>query len=406
MFEGRDTAGKGGTIKAITQRVSPRTFRVVALPAPTERERSQMYVQRYVPHFPAAGEVVIFDRSWYNRAGIERVMGFCTDEQAQRFLDLVPGFEKAMVDAGILLIKYWLEVSPEEQVRRLTNRIDDPRKVWKLSGMDLKSYGRWDDYTVAPRRHVRRDGHRVGAMVGGAHGRQAARPPQRDLAPARPDPLRAARPTRGQAPEADDQLAGDRGRVAGALRARAILSGAREALAGADGVRTGRSRPWRCPGRVRAGSRPVDAPGDEERDSADDQPEPHPGEDVERVVHAEEHPRPADERRVGERDERAAAREVGDRRDGHGERDGRVARREAAAVRRLLAQDRPRDRPRTAEGGPRWTWPDARTSQASAARTAAERDRPQGPGAHHAVGAARRAPRSRCRAAGTAWTAA
>jgi len=149
VFEGRDTAGKGGAIKAITQRVSPRVFRVIALPAPTEREKSQMYVQRYVPHFPAAGEVVIFDRSWYNRAGIERVMGLCTDEQAERFLDLAPGFEKAMVDAGIILIKYWLEVSPEEQVRRLTNRIDDPRKVWKLSAMDLKSFGRWDDYTRA-----------------------------------------------------------------------------------------------------------------------------------------------------------------------------------------------------------------------------------------------------------------
>ena len=149
VFEGRDTAGKGGAINAITQRVSPRTFRVVALPAPTERERSQMYMQRYVPHFPAAGEVVIFDRSWYNRAGIERVMGICTEEQAQHFLGLVPGFEKAMVDSGILLIKYWLEVGPEEQVRRLTNRIDDPRKVWKLSAMDLRSYRKWDDYTWA-----------------------------------------------------------------------------------------------------------------------------------------------------------------------------------------------------------------------------------------------------------------
>ena len=149
VFEGRDTAGKGGTINALTQRVSPRTFRVVALPAPTERERSQMYVQRYVAHFPAAGEVVIFDRSWYNRAGIERVMGICTDEQAKRFLDLVPEFEKAMAESGILLIKYWLEVSPEEQRRRLTNRIDDPRKVWKLSSMDLKSYAKWDEYSWA-----------------------------------------------------------------------------------------------------------------------------------------------------------------------------------------------------------------------------------------------------------------
>ena len=149
LFEGRDTAGKGGTIKAITQRVSPRTFRVVALPAPTEREQSQMYMQRYVQHLPAAGEIVIFDRSWYNRAGIERVMGICTEEQAKRFLALVPEFEKATADAGILLMKYWLEVSPEEQVRRLTNRINDPRKVWKLSSMDLKSYGKWDEYTSA-----------------------------------------------------------------------------------------------------------------------------------------------------------------------------------------------------------------------------------------------------------------
>jgi polyphosphate kinase len=149
VFEGRDTAGKGGTIKRITERVSPRVFRVVALPAPTERERSQMYVQRYVPHFPAAGEVVIFDRSWYNRAGVERVMGLCTPEQTERFLELTPSFEKAMVDAGILLLKYWLEVSPEEQQRRLESRIDDPRKVWKLSDMDLESYSRWYDYSRA-----------------------------------------------------------------------------------------------------------------------------------------------------------------------------------------------------------------------------------------------------------------
>jgi polyphosphate kinase 2 len=149
VFEGRDTAGKGGTIKAITERVSPRVFRVVALPAPTEREKSQMYVQRYVPHFPAAGEVVIFDRSWYNRAGVERVMGFCTDEQADRFLAQVPAVEKAMVDSGILLVKYWLEVSADEQTRRLEGRIDDPRKVWKLSDMDLKSYTKWDEYSRA-----------------------------------------------------------------------------------------------------------------------------------------------------------------------------------------------------------------------------------------------------------------
>ncbi|MBP6735459.1 MAG: polyphosphate kinase 2 [Chromatiaceae bacterium] len=149
VFEGRDGAGKGGTIKAITERVSPRVFRVVALPAPTDREKTQMYAQRYMPHFPAAGEVVIFDRSWYNRAGVERVMGFCTEEQAQKFLKMTPLVERAMVDSGIILIKYWLEVSPEEQTRRLVGRIDDGRKIWKLSPMDLKSYSRWDDYTRA-----------------------------------------------------------------------------------------------------------------------------------------------------------------------------------------------------------------------------------------------------------------
>jgi polyphosphate kinase 2 len=149
VFEGRDTAGKGGTIKRITERVSPRVFRVVALPAPTEREQSQMYIQRYLPHFPAAGEVVIFDRSWYNRAGVERVMGFCRPEETERFLELAPAFEKAMVDSGILLLKYWLEVSPKEQTRRLERRIEDPRKVWKLSDMDLRSYSRWYDYSRA-----------------------------------------------------------------------------------------------------------------------------------------------------------------------------------------------------------------------------------------------------------------
>jgi polyphosphate kinase 2 len=149
VFEGRDGAGKGGTIKAITERVSPRVFRVIALPTPTEREKSQMYAQRYLPHLPAAGEVVIFDRSWYNRAGVERVMGFCTEEQARGFLKVVPLFERLMVNSGILLLKYWLEVSPDEQTRRLEARIDDGRKIWKLSPMDLKSYTRWDEYTKA-----------------------------------------------------------------------------------------------------------------------------------------------------------------------------------------------------------------------------------------------------------------
>jgi polyphosphate kinase len=149
VFEGRDGAGKGGTIKAITERVSPRIFRVVALPAPTEREKSQMYVQRYIKHFPAAGEVVIFDRSWYNRAGVERVMGFSSEQQVKRFLQVAPNFERLMVESGIILLKYWLEVSPEEQTRRLEGRIDDGRKIWKLSPMDILSYTRWDDYTKA-----------------------------------------------------------------------------------------------------------------------------------------------------------------------------------------------------------------------------------------------------------------
>ena len=149
VFEGRDSAGKGGTIKAITDRVSPRVFRVVALPSPSDREKTQMYIQRYLPHLPAAGEIVIFDRSWYNRAGVEPVMGFCTPEESRRFLELTPGVERAMVDSGILLFKYWLEVGEAEQTQRLQRRIDDPRKIWKLSQMDLDSYGRWYDYARA-----------------------------------------------------------------------------------------------------------------------------------------------------------------------------------------------------------------------------------------------------------------
>ncbi len=149
VFEGRDAAGKGGVIKRITERVSPRVFRTVALPAPSDREKTQMYIQRYVPHLPAAGEVVIFDRSWYNRAGVERVMGFCAEDEAQRFLSMVPAVEAAMVHSGIILLKYWLEVSQHEQTRRLEDRIDDPRKTWKLSPMDLESYRRWYDYSRA-----------------------------------------------------------------------------------------------------------------------------------------------------------------------------------------------------------------------------------------------------------------
>ncbi|KPK58203.1 MAG: polyphosphate kinase [Gammaproteobacteria bacterium SG8_31] len=149
VFEGRDAAGKGGIIKAITERVSPRTFRVVALPAPTEREKTQMYIQRYLRHFPAAGEIVIFDRSWYNRTGVERVMGFCTREQYIRFLQYAPIFERAVVDADIQLIKYWLDVSMEEQEKRFLDRIEDPRKTWKLSPMDVESFQKWFDYSRA-----------------------------------------------------------------------------------------------------------------------------------------------------------------------------------------------------------------------------------------------------------------
>ncbi len=149
VFEGRDAAGKGGTIRAITERVSPRVFRVVALPAPSDREKSQMYIQRYMQHFPAAGEIVVFDRSWYNRAGVEHVMGFCTDEQHERFLELCPAVEKYIVDGGIQLVKIWLEVSDEEQKRRFEARIDDPLRQWKLSAMDLPSRSKWFEYSLA-----------------------------------------------------------------------------------------------------------------------------------------------------------------------------------------------------------------------------------------------------------------
>jgi polyphosphate kinase 2 len=149
VFEGRDGAGKGGTIKALTERLSPRVFRVVALPAPSDREKSQIYMQRYMQHFPAAGEVVIFDRSWYNRAGVEHVMGFCTDEEHQRFLEVCPKIEKFMVDGGVILIKLWLEVGNDEQERRFEARIEDPKRQWKLSPMDLPSRERWYDYSRA-----------------------------------------------------------------------------------------------------------------------------------------------------------------------------------------------------------------------------------------------------------------
>jgi polyphosphate kinase 2 len=149
VFEGRDAAGKGGTIRAITERVSPRVFRLVALPAPSDREKSQMYIQRYFHHFPAAGEIVIFDRSWYNRAGVESVMGFCSREQRDRFLQLVPMFENQIMESGIILVKYWLEVCQEEQERRFEQRLKDPLRQWKLSPMDVESYKRWYEYSRA-----------------------------------------------------------------------------------------------------------------------------------------------------------------------------------------------------------------------------------------------------------------
>jgi polyphosphate kinase 2 len=149
VFEGRDAAGKGGAIKAITERVSPRIYRIVALPAPTEREKSQLYVQRYLTHFPAAGEIVLFDRSWYNRAGVERVMGFCSEKDVERFLQICPLWERGVVNSGIILIKYWFEVTEEEQHRRFESRINDPRKTWKLSPMDLEAHRRWYDFSRA-----------------------------------------------------------------------------------------------------------------------------------------------------------------------------------------------------------------------------------------------------------------
>ena len=205
VFEGRDTAGKGGTIRRITERVSPRVFRVVALPAPTERQKSQMYVQRYIEHFPAAGEVVIFDRSWYNRAGVERVMGFCTPEQSERFLEQVPAVEKAMVDSGIILLKYWLEVGPEEQT-------PSPRESDRRPAQGLEAVGHGPEVLqplvrllACPRRHVPGHGHRLGSLVRRRQQRQETRPAQRHHPSARPDPLRAARTAGGRAPEAPER---------------------------------------------------------------------------------------------------------------------------------------------------------------------------------------------------------
>ena len=191
MFEGRDGAGKGGTIRAITERVSPRVFRVVALPAPSDREKSQMYMQRYMQHFPAAGEIVIFDRSWYNRAGVEHVMGFCTKEQCQRFLELCPEIEKYIVDGGIILLKYWLEVCNEEQERRFLARINDPLRQWKLSPMDLPSRT-LVRLLPGPRRDARSHRHEARAVAHSALRRQEAGPAQLHLAFVEPDSVQEA----------------------------------------------------------------------------------------------------------------------------------------------------------------------------------------------------------------------
>lgn len=176
VFEGRDAAGKGGVIRRITERLSPRVFRVVALPAPTDREKSQIYMQRYIQHLPAAGEVVIFDRSWYTRPGVERVMGFCSESTARRFLELAPRFEAAIVDSGIILLKYFLDVTEEEQERRFRQRIDDPLRQWKLSPMDLESYRRWWDFTAAYDEMIRMtDTHHAPWWIVASHDKKRAR---------------------------------------------------------------------------------------------------------------------------------------------------------------------------------------------------------------------------------------
>jgi len=228
LFEGRDGAGKGGVIKAITERVSPRIFRVVALPTPTEREKSQMYIQRYIPHLPAGGEIVIFDRSWYNRAGVERVMGFCTEQQAERFLELAPSVEKAFVESGIILLKYWLEVSEEEQTRRLKSRIDDGRKIWKLSPMDLKSYSRWYDYS----RDVPGHRYRLGALVCRALGQQETGAVEHHLPSPQAYSLRGYAAHEGEAAETAGTARLSGARIPLQIRAGAILAVPVSALAG------------------------------------------------------------------------------------------------------------------------------------------------------------------------------
>ena len=196
LFEGRDAAGKGGAIKRITQRLNPRVCRVVALPAPNDRERTQWYFQRYVAHLPAAGEIVLFDRSWYNRAGVERVMGFCTDEEYEEFFRSVPEFERMLVRSGIQLLKYWFSITDEEQHLRFLGRIHDPLKQWKLSPMDLESRRRWEDYTKAKEDHARAHPHSRGALVGGAGRGQEARAAQLHRSPAQAVSVRGDAETR------------------------------------------------------------------------------------------------------------------------------------------------------------------------------------------------------------------
>ena len=235
VFEGRDAAGKGGTIRAITERVSPRVFRVVALPAPSDREKSQMYMQRYMPHFPAAGEIVIFDRSWYNRAGVEYVMGFCTKEQHRRFLELCPEIEKYIVDGGIQLIKIWLEVSDKEQKRRFEARIDDPLRQWKLSPMDLPSREPLVRLLARPRHDAQGHGHEARAVVHPALRRQEAGAPQLHRASAEADSLQEGAAREDQAAQALHEGRLRRPGLARRpeVRARAVLSPGRALDAGA-----------------------------------------------------------------------------------------------------------------------------------------------------------------------------
>ena len=241
VLEGRDAAGKGGTIKAITERVSPRVFRVVALPAPSDREKSQMYMQRYLQHFPAAGEIVIFDRSWYNRAGVEHVLGFCTREQHRRFLEVCPLFEKQIVESGIRLLKYWLEVSPDEQKRRFEARIEDPLRQWKLSPTDLESRRRWYDYSRARDLMLAATDTKHAPWHVVRLRRQEARPPQPDRAPPGPGTVQAGEAGEG---EAGGPLAQARLRRRGA-HAEAVLD------PGGLLISRGRARP--SPGRPRCG---------------------------------------------------------------------------------------------------------------------------------------------------------